>query len=322
MKVFLVTGGAGFIGSHLVDKLLQMGHSVVVVDNFNDYYSPKQKEQNISGCLDNDKFYLYRIDFCDKEKLDEVFGCHKFDAIFHIGARAGVRRSWDEQTEYTKSNVLGTLNIFEMARVKGISKVIYASSSTVYGMYAPAPFKETLPLDRYPAASPYGASKRAVENIASMYAHIHGIKSVGLRLFSVYGERIRHDLAPWIFTDSIENGMPFPVLGDLDSRRDMTYVGDVVNAFVSAYANMENFKEMHEVFNIGNDRPEKLSKIVDLIESYLGKKGTPDYKPKHASDPKETWADISKAREVLEYNPETAVEEGIERLVQWYKQII
>jgi UDP-glucuronate 4-epimerase len=310
---FFVTGGAGFIGSHLCQRLLQSGHSICALDDLNSFYDPALKERTIRDleALGGD-FTFVRGDIVDRPLLESLFQEKRFDQIVHLAARAGVRPSLEEPALYQKVNVEGTTHLLEAARLHGINKVIMASSSSVYGVNAKVPFSESDPI--FSPISPYAASKLACEALGHVYHHIYGMDVVALRFFTVYGPRQRPDLAIHKFADLIHAGKPVPLFGDGSSARDYTYIDDIVDG-VCACIDLEfGF----EIFNLGESQTVPLSELVQLLESALGRKALIEKLPNQPGDVPVTYADISKARRLLGYNPKTKIAQGIPRFVEWF----
>ena len=297
----LITGGAGFIGSHLAKKLVNAGVQVGILDNFDDFYSPQAKRQNIKGL----KAKLFTADIRDPEAIKKA-AAEGWDAIVHLAALAGVRPSIASPRSYVETNVTGTLNVLEAARSAGIGQVVFGSSSSVYGASGKGPFKESSPL---PATlSPYAATKVAGEQLCSVYSHLHGMRCVVLRFFTVYGPGQRPDLAISKFTRAILEDQPIPFHGDGSSRRDYTHISDIVAGISSAL----NYRTTpYEVFNLGSGRRITLAKLVETLEQITGKAATIERLPSQSADMPETWADITKASESLEYRPRTGLPEGL-----------
>lgn len=314
MKNILVTGGAGFIGSHLVDKLLaENAWKVTVVDDFNDFYSPEIKRNNIAHNLDNVNFKLFETDIRDAESLERIFDETKFDVIVHLAARAGVRPSLSEPKLYTETNVNATVNLLELARQHNIKQFVFASSSSVYGINSKIPFSEE---DRiHQTISPYAATKAAGEFLAHTFSHLYGIRTIGLRFFTVYGARQRPDLAIHKFSKLIYEGKPIPVFGDGTTRRDYTYIDDIIQG---VRASIDYDKSNYEIFNLGESQTIELRELIEVLEENLGKKAIIDRKPMQPGDVPVTFADISKARELLGYNPTTKIKDGIPKFVEWF----
>lgn len=314
MNSILVTGGAGFIGSHLVDRLLSEDiWRVAVVDDFNDFYAPVVKRENVREHLRSSSYTLYEADIRDRARLEDVFKEEKFDCIVHLAARAGVRPSLAEPLLYAETNVGGTLNLLELAREHGVKQFVFGSSSSVYGINAKIPFSEDDPI-RQPI-SPYAATKAAGELICHTYAHLYGIRSVCLRFFTVYGARQRPDLAIHKFAKLMSEGRAIPVFGDGTTRRDYTYIDDII---AGVRASIDYDGSAYEVFNLGESQTVELNELIALLERELGLRAQIDRKPPQPGDVPQTFADIKKARRILGYNPQTKIEEGIKRFVEWF----
>jgi UDP-glucuronate 4-epimerase len=312
---FLVTGGAGFIGSHLCERLLRAGHAVWVLDDLNPFYSVTIKKRNLSELQALGKpFTFLHADITEPEPLEDLFARVKFDQMIHLAARAGVRPSLAEPALYQRVNVEGTVNLLEAARRHGVTKVILASSSSVYGVNAKVPFSETDPI--FSAISPYAASKLACEALGHVYHHVYGMDVAMLRFFTVYGPRQRPDLAIHKFARLIEEGKPIPVFGDGSTARDYTYADDIVDGILACTTRRLGF----EIFNLGESQTVKLSYLISLLEEALGKKAVIDRQPPAPGDVPITYADISKARRMLDYNPSVKIEQGIPRFVRWFRQ--
>jgi UDP-glucuronate 4-epimerase len=314
-KNVLVTGGAGFIGSHLVDKLLAEGNwSVTVVDDLNDFYSPEIKRTNIAEHLKDEDYRLIEADIRDDNRLAEIFAETKFDVIVHLAARAGVRPSLSEPKLYVETNIDGTMNLLELAREHGIEQFVFGSSSSVYGINEKVPFAED---DRiYQPISPYAATKAAGELMCHTYSHLYDIRTVCLRFFTVYGARQRPDLAIHKFSKLITDGKPIQVFGDGSSRRDYTYIDDIIQGVRAA---MDYDGSIHEVFNLGESQTVTLSELIELIENSLGIKAIVDRQPWQPGDVPATYADITKSRELLGYDPTTKIQDGIPKFVEWFR---
>jgi UDP-glucuronate 4-epimerase len=311
MKI-LVTGGAGFIGSHLCRKLLQGNNSVICIDNFNDYYSPAIKELNIKDFQKNNDFSLVRNDILNTEIIESIFSANKIDIVIHLAARAGVRPSINNAALYEQVNIKGTLNLLEACRKYKISKFVFASSSSVYGGNKKVPFSEEDNVDN--PVSPYAATKKAGELFCYTYSHLFDISVFAYRFFTVYGPSQRPEMAIHYFTKNIIEGNPIDVFGDGSSSRDYTYIDDITNTIA---ANLSNIKG-YEVFNLGNSRTVKLSELIELIENQTGKKAIINQRDFVAGDVFTTYADILKAKKMLKYSPETPIEEGIKKFAAWY----
>ena len=314
MKSILVTGGAGFIGSHLVERLLAEGiWQVSVVDDFNDFYSPQLKRENISSFLNDSKFRLYRADICDEESLRRVFAENEFDVIVHLAARAGVRPSLEQPKLYNRTNINGTLNLLELAREFDVKQFVFGSSSSVYGVNCKIPFSEEDRIQQ--PISPYAATKAAGELFCHTFSHLYDIRTVCLRFFTVYGARQRPDLAIRKFSQLIVEEKPLPFYGDGTTRRDYTYIDDIIQGVCAA---IDYTETIHEVFNLGESQTVELSRLISLLEENLGKKAILDRQPMQPGDVPITFADISKARKLLGYNPSTKIEEGIRKYTDWF----
>jgi UDP-glucuronate 4-epimerase len=316
MKNILVTGGAGFIGSHLVDRLLATGESrITVVDDFNDFYDPAIKSENVRLQLENPNYNLFRIDIRDKSGLDTVFASASFACIVHLAARAGVRPSLEQPLLYAETNIRGTMNLLELAREHGIKQFVFGSSSSVYGINAKVPFSEDDPI-RQPI-SPYAATKAAGELLCHTYSHLYGIRCVCLRFFTVYGPRQRPDLAIHKFARLITEDKTIPVFGDGTTRRDYTYIDDII-AGVRAAIDYES--SGYEVINLGESRTVELRELIELLEKTLGMEARIDRQALQPGDVPQTFADVTKARRLLAYNPQTQIEDGIKKFVEWFRR--
>jgi UDP-glucuronate 4-epimerase len=319
MKNILITGGAGFIGSHLVDRLLAEGDwQVSVVDDLNDFYDPAIKRANIRVHDQNPNFHLFETDIRDKQALekvfDEAFAGGDFQCIVHLAARAGVRPSLEQPLLYAETNIEGTLNLLELARVFGIRQFVFGSSSSVYGTNAKVPFSEDDPIHQ--PISPYAATKAAGELLCHTYSHLYNIRCICLRFFTVYGPRQRPDLAIHKFARLISEGKPIPVFGDGTTRRDYTFIDDIMAGVRAA---IDYTSSEYEVVNLGESRTVELHELISLLEKELGITAQIDRQPLQPGDVPQTYADITKARRLLGYNPQTPIEEGIHRFVEWFR---
>ena len=316
MRNILITGGAGFIGSHLVDRLLDEGDwRLTVVDDFNDFYDPAIKSENVRLQLDNPNYKLFRVDIRNRAELEKVFADTEFDCIVHLAARAGVRPSLQQPLLYAETNINGTMNLLELARSNEVKQFVFGSSSSVYGINAKVPFVEDDPI-RQPI-SPYAATKAAGELLCHTYSHLYGIRCVCLRFFTVYGPRQRPDLAIHKFAGLITEGKPIPVFGDGTTRRDYTYIDDIISGVRSA---IDYGASDYEVINLGESRTVELRELISLLEKELGAEAKIDRQPLQPGDVPQTFADVTKARRLLGYNPQTQIEEGIQRFVGWFRE--
>jgi len=314
----ILTGGAGFIGSHVAEGLLSQGAELTIVDNLDEFYSPDLKRANLEEVRRAGDFQFLQADICDPESLRKLFVGMRFDALVHLAARAGVRPSLEQPRLYERVNVAGTLNLLDLCREFGVSKVLFGSSSSVYGISSRIPFSEAQ-ADLHPI-SPYAATKLAGELLCYTYAHLYRLSIICLRFFTVYGPRQRPDLAIHKFTAQIESGKPIRLYGDGTSGRDYTYVDDIV---AGALAALEYFPQTgntpFEVFNLGNSHPVKLAEMVEALERATGRTATCVHEPNQPGDVPLTWADISKASRLLTYKPATPLDEGLRRFVSWYR---
>lgn len=307
----LVTGGAGFIGSHFVEQCLALGHSVEVIDEFNDFYDPAIKRGNVAGFAAN--VQLHEVDLRDGDAVSRIIKGGRFDTIVHLAARAGVRPSIRDPKLYIDTNITGTWHLLEAARQAGVPRFICASSSSVYGILKTAPFREDMALTA--TISPYAATKLAGEQLCSNYAHLYGMRTINLRFFTVYGPRQRPDLAIHSFTRAIWEGRPIQQFGDGSTRRDYTYVDDIIQGMTAC---LEYEGPICEVFNLGESQTTTLRDLISGIEDAVGKKAIIERKPDQPGDVPLTYADISKARAELGYDPHTKIAEGLPKFVEWF----
>jgi len=312
---FLVTGGAGFIGSHVCERLLRDGHRVWAFDDLNDFYDPQIKRRTLQGIASpGQPFTFVHGDLTDASVVNELVSSVKFDQVIHLAARAGVRPSLEQPALYQRVNVEGTVNLLEAARQAGVKKLTLASSSSVYGVNAKVPFSENDPI--VSAISPYAASKLACEALGHVYHHIYGLDIAMLRFFTVYGPRQRPDLAIHKFTTLIDSGKPIPVYGDGSTARDHTYVSDIVDGIMACARKEFGF----EIFNLGESQTIRLDQLISLIESAVGKQAVIDRQPHQPGDVPITFADISKAHRLLGYDPKVKAEIGIPLFVEWFRK--
>jgi UDP-glucuronate 4-epimerase len=318
MRRVLITGGAGFIGSHLAERLLdEGGFEVVVLDNFDDFYDPRAKRRNIEAAIARShagaRYTVIEGDIREEKLVNQLFAENRFDQVIHIAARAGVRPSIEAPLLYESVNVHGTLVILEAMQRTGVKEIVFASSSSVYGEAEKVPFSETDPVDR--PISPYAATKRACEIALATWHRLYKIETAMLRFFTVYGPRQRPDLAIAKFTRLIDEGAPIPVFGDGSYRRDFTYVDDIVQGVRAAMDRCRGY----EIFNLGESATTTVTDLVAMIEDALGKKAKIDRRPAQPGDVPITYADISKAKAHLGYRPTTPITDGIRRYVEWYR---
>jgi UDP-glucuronate 4-epimerase len=311
---FLITGGAGFIGSHLVDRLLMTDPArLVVIDNFHDFYDPQIKRRNVVPHLQHPAYRLVEADICDFATLERVFAEEGFDTIIHLAARAGVRPSVAEPRAYQETNIAGTLNLLELGRRNGVGHFIFGSSSSVYGPLARPPFREDAPLS---PISPYAATKAAGELLGHTYSHLYGMRVICLRFFTVYGPRQRPDLAIHKFARLIASRRPIPVYGDGTSERDYTYIDDIMSGIEGA---LSYEATPFEIINLGESQTITLHRLIELLEEALGERALIERYPPQPGDLPRTHADISKAQRLLGYQPTTPIEIGLQRFVSWFK---
>ena len=310
MKV-LLTGGAGFIGSNFVDLLLAEGHSVSIFDDFNDFYDPAIKRANVAGFAKD--VPVYEADLRDWDAVNKAVRETKPDTIVHLAARAGVRPSISQPKLYIDTNITGTWHILEAARLHGVPRVVSASSSSVYGVIKTAPFSEDMLINQ--TISPYAATKMATEQFCSNYSHLYGLRTLSLRFFTVYGPRQRPDLAIHAFTKSIQDGKPINQFGDGTTRRDYTYIDDILQGLRAC---LTYDGALCDVFNLGESQTTTLNDLIATIEQSLGKKAVINKMPEQPGDVPLTYANIDKARRLLGYNPHTKIAEGIPKFVEWF----
>jgi UDP-glucuronate 4-epimerase len=320
MRRVLLTGGAGFIGSHTAEALLRRGDQLTIVDNLHDFYSPLWKKENLQDIQRAGNFDFYLEDICNKQRLRDVVSQSAPDLIIHLAARAGVRPSIEDPDSYVDVNIRGTLNLLELCREFQISKFVFGSSSSVYGATSHAPFSENQ-VELKPI-SPYAATKLGGEMLIYTYAHLFKLPVISLRFFTVYGPRQRPDLAIHKFTALIQAGAAVPVFGDGSTGRDYTYIDDIVGGVLASTeydVAAASGDVPFEVFNLGNSHPVQLSELLNLLERVIGKKAVRQLKPLQPGDVPLTWADISKAGRLLGYRPETDLATGLQKFVAWYR---
>lgn len=313
MKI-VITGVAGFIGSHLGEKLISLGHEVIGIDNFDPFYPQKFKESNLAVLRTSDKFSFYEADIRNKQSIKDIFNADKIDLVVHLAAKAGVRPSIEQITEYYEVNIDGTVNLLECMREANVTKLVFASSSSVYGNNEKTPFSETDFVDN--PISPYAATKKSGELLCHVYYSLYKFDINCLRFFTVFGPRQRPDLAIHKFTRLIDQGKEVPFFGDGSTSRDYTYVDDIVSGILCAINNLKGFN----VYNLGESRVIKLDELILSIEKALNKKAKLNKQPLQPGDVQKTFADISKAKEEIGYNPQYDFETGIKQFVDWYKK--
>jgi UDP-glucuronate 4-epimerase len=313
MKTVLVTGAAGFIGSNLTKTLLEEGYRVVGVDNFDDTYDTRFKEANIAPFQGNANFKLERIDIRDTDALKAVFEAEKPSYVVHLAAKADTRKAVDTPRLYVSVNIDGTLNILEVCREHPVENLVIASSSSVYGNSSRVPFTEDQPADR--PISPYGATKRAVEHLAHTYHHNFNMNITCLRFFNAVGENNRPGMVPYVWTEKLLHGEEIEISGDGSRRRDYTYIGDIVRGIILAMKKPLGF----EVINLGNTAPASLNELLAILEKVIGMKAKVKSRPSTKPSVEETYADISKAKKLLGWEPGTSLEEGLKKLVAWFR---
>jgi UDP-glucuronate 4-epimerase len=336
MKTYLITGGAGFIGSHLVEYLLKEENNVINIDNFNNYYDINIKIRNVlestntnnkkisnleelKKIVDSKNYKLEIVDIRDIEELDRVFSENRIDVVINLAAMAGVRPSLENPQLYEEVNIKGFMNILEMCKKYNIKKVVQASSSSVYGNNKTIPFKETDIVDF--AISPYAATKKSGEVMGHVYSHLYDIDMIQLRFFTVYGPRQRPDLAIHKFTRLITEGKEIPMYGDGTTERDYTYIADIIDGITKAIRYIEANEKVYEIVNLGESETISLKEMVETLEEELGIKAKLKILPMQPGDVDRTYADITKAKELLGYNPSTDFKEGIRKFIKWYKEV-
>ncbi|UDM38215.1 GDP-mannose 4,6-dehydratase [Acinetobacter haemolyticus] len=318
MKI-LVTGAAGFVGYHSTLALLEKGWEVVGIDNLNDYYDVNLKKGRLDILQKNNKFKFIYLDLSDKTGISELFETEKFDRVLHLGAQAGVRYSIENPYAYIDSNIVGTLTILEGCRNHSIEHLVYASSSSVYGANTKQPFSVDDRVDS--PVSLYAATKKADEMMAYTYAHLYKISATGLRFFTVYGEFGRPDMAYFKFANAIMSGKPIDVYNHGDMERDFTYIGDIVSGIMSIIEKgpVKKQEVSHNVYNLGNNKPEKLLDMINILEEKLGVKAEKNFLPMQPGDVYSTYADIEVTKKDYGYEPKISLEEGLDKFVLWYK---
>ena len=317
MKTYLITGGAGFIGSSLADNLLKENNKVIIIDNFCDFYDPSIKEDNIKDALKNANYKLYRGDIRDKKILDKIFSENSIDIVVHLAAMAGVRPSIENPVLYQEVNCMGTQNILEAMKKHHVDKLVMASSSSVYGNTKEVPFREDMIVDF--AISPYAATKKANEVMTHVYHKLENFNVIMLRFFTVFGPRQRPDLAINKFTRLMLNNEEIPMFGDGETSRDYTYIDDIIDGIKRSCDYVVNNKNVYEIINLGNSSPVTLKEMINIIGEVVGVTPKINRLPMQPGDVDRTYADVSKAQRLLEYSPKTSFKNGIIKFVEWYK---
>lgn len=316
IKTYLITGGAGFIGSTLTERLLNENNKVVCIDNFCDYYNPKLKEKNVEEFVKHKNYSLYRIDIRNRNDVKNVFDENKIDVIVHLAAMAGVRPSIENPLLYQEVNGIGTQNILEEAKLHNVKSLVMASSSSVYGNCKEVPFKEDMIVDY--AISPYAATKKANEVMAHVYHKLNDMNIIMLRFFTVYGPKQRPDLAINKFTRLMLEGKCIPMYGDGTTSRDYTYVDDIVDGICKSCDYVINNDNVYEIINLGSNSPVSLKEMINTIGEVLNVEPKIEVLPMQPGDVDRTYADISKAKKLLGYSPKFTFKEGIQKFIDWY----
>ena len=317
MQTYLITGGAGFIGSSLSEELIKEGNKVVAIDNFCDFYNPTIKENNVKGLIKNSNFKLYRNDIRDRESVKKIFEENNIDIVMHLAAMAGVRPSIENPVLYQEVNCMGTQNILEEMKAHNVKNLVMASSSSVYGNCKEVPFKENMIVDF--AISPYAATKKANEVMTHVYHKLFDMNVIMLRFFTVYGPKQRPDLAINKFTRLMLEDKEIPMFGDGTTSRDYTYIDDIVDGIIKSCNYVLKNKNVYEILNLGNSSPVSLKEMINIIGQVIGVEPKIKQFPMQPGDVDRTFADISKAKKLIGYNPKTSFKEGIENFVEWNK---
>ena len=317
MKI-LVTGAAGFVGMYTAKRLLEQGHDVVGLDNLNDYYEPALKEYRLNQLTSYVNFRFVQMDLADRAGIAELFKTEQFQRVIHLAAQAGVRYSIENPFAYVDSNLVGTMTILEGCRHNQVEHLVYASSSSVYGMNEKIPFSETDQVDN--PVSLYAATKKANELMAHSYSKLYKIPTTGLRFFTVYGPAGRPDMAPWLFTEAILQGKPIKVFNHGKMMRDFTYIDDIVEGVVRIQDVIPQGEVPYSLFNIGNNEPIQLARFIKAIESATGREAEKIMLPMQPGDVERTYADTMRLEAAVGYKPQTEIEQGIQKFVDWYKK--
>lgn len=315
---YLVTGAAGFIGMYTAKRLLEQGHQVIGLDNLNDYYEPELKQHRLAQLLPFKNFTFVELDLANRAGMAELFSAKKFDRVIHLAAQAGVRYSIENPFAYVDSNLVGMMTILEGCRHNKVQHLVYASSSSVYGMNDKIPFSETDQVDN--PVSLYAATKKANELMAHSYSKLYGIPTTGLRFFTVYGPAGRPDMAPWLFTEAIIKGEPIKVFNQGKMLRDFTYIDDIVEGIMRIQDVVPTDAIPYSLFNIGNNEPIELARFIQAIETACGKSAEKIMLPMQPGDVERTYADTSRLEAAVGYKPQTQIEHGIQQFVDWYKE--
>lgn len=315
---YLITGAAGFIGMYVAKRLLEQGHEVVGLDNLNDYYLPELKNYRLAQLTPYANFRFVQLDLADREGMATLFAAEKFQRVIHLAAQAGVRYSLENPFAYVDSNLTGTMTILEGCRHNGVEHLVYASSSSVYGMNAKVPFSETDQVDN--PVSLYAATKKSNELMAHSYSKLYGIPTTGLRFFTVYGPAGRPDMAPWLFTEAILKGEPIRVFNHGKMQRDFTYIDDIVEGVIRIQDVIPAGEVPHSLFNIGNSQPIELARFIRAVEAACGCEAEKVYLDMQPGDVPRTYADTQRLEQVVGYKPSMEIEEGMSRFVSWYKE--
>ena len=320
MKKILITGVAGFIGYHLAEKLLNNNYQIIGIDNLNDYYDPILKQDRLTNLNKFSNFEFHKIDFIRNKELTSIFNNNQFNQVIHLGAQAGVRYSITNPQFYIETNITGFLNILENCNNFNVENIIYASSSSIYGDNKDLPFSENDKTEKQ--ISMYGVSKKTNELMAHTYSNLYGLKTIGLRFFTVYGPWGRPDMALYIFTKAIIENKDIDLFNEGNHTRSFTYISDIVEPIyrlIKINENNQNILNNYDILNIGGAEPVKLLRFIDIIEHYLGKKANVKLKPMQQGDVQDTNADITKLKKITDYKPQVKIEEGIKRFIDWYK---
>ena len=320
MKKILITGVAGFIGYHLAEKLLNENYQIIGIDNLNDYYDPILKQDRLNKLKKFSNFEFHKIDFIQNNELTSIFNNNQFNQAIHLGAQAGVRYSITNPQVYVDTNITGFLNILENCKNFNVEKIIYASSSSIYGDNKDFPFSENDKTEKQ--ISMYGVSKKTNELMAHTYSNLYGLRTIGLRFFTVYGPWGRPDMALYIFTKAIIENKDIDLFNEGNHTRSFTYISDIVEPIyriIKINENNQNILSNNFILNIGGAEPVKLLRFIEIIEHYLGKKANVRLKPIQQGDVQDTNADITKLEKITDYKPQVDIEEGIKRFIDWYK---